>query len=100
MHPPLGLNWPPEEVVLKAETVSKCLIAWGVVHLVLGLLGFMRLALTGQGSILVIFAFFMSALLFFNLPAVLARKRDREGGSESPETVEELGDGATEDDAS
>lgn len=57
--------------------LDRFLMGIGILLLVAGIGLYGVLALKGEGNLLIIFALIMSSLLFFNLPTVLARRRDR-----------------------
>ena len=50
----------------------------GYLLLALGVGSYIRMALTGKGSVLFCFACCMGCLLFFNLPTVLARRNAKD----------------------
>lgn len=57
--------------------LDRVLITLGIVLLTSGIVLFGKMALSGDGNLLVVFGLIMSSLLFFNLPTVRARRRDR-----------------------
>ncbi|MDJ0841777.1 MAG: hypothetical protein QNK37_35065 [Acidobacteriota bacterium] len=57
----------------------------GYLLLTLGVAAYIRLALTGKGSVLFCFACCMSCLLFFNLPTVVARRKQRKEAARTGE---------------
>lgn len=56
---------------------TRLLIATGMLLLIAAVAVYGKLAMTGQGEFLHSFYLLMSSLLFFNLPTVLAKRRDR-----------------------
>ena len=64
-----------------------CALVIGGLLLTGGLAVYIRLALTRRGSLLLCFLLCMGSLLFFNLPAVVAKARAK--WQKSPEPAEE-----------
>ena len=59
------------------KTLTRVCTVVGAALLALGVGSYARLALTREGSLLWSFLFCMTSLLFFNLPVVVRRVRDR-----------------------
>ncbi len=75
----------------KVKMSDRLLVLCGYCLLGLGVVLFVRLNLTGEGRPVLIMLLCMLPLLFFNLPAILQRRRDRAATNQTAVADEERG---------
>ena len=66
-----------ERIHMPIKWINRISLTIGVALLTCGIVFYIRLVMTGKGALIWSFVCLMSCLMFFNLPVVIQKRRDR-----------------------